>query len=85
MRRRLFLSALTAWVVAVPAMALAAWTASGTGTGAAGAVVMPAGGAPTAVASGRDVTVWWPTSTFPDGTPVAGYLLIAPPSVSRVV
>jgi hypothetical protein len=65
-----------ALAAAAPATAAsAAWTGAGTGTHFAKAVSMPAGNTPTASVSNRTVTVSWSASTFPGGTPVAGYVV----------
>jgi hypothetical protein len=47
--------------------------AAGHATG--GAYTMPAGTIPTASATGTRVAIRWPTVPFPNGTPVAGYLI----------
>lgn len=71
------LAVLSALVLAVilPAGALAAWSAQGSGHAAGAAAVMPTGNAPTAVLSGSDIVVTWPAATFANGTPVAGYVI----------
>ena len=55
------------------AEALAAWSTDGSGSTAGAAATMPGGLAPTARASGNQVTLSWPAATLPDGTDVAGY------------
>ena len=60
-------------VVAAPGVAQAAWNTSATARGYAKAVSVPQGNAPTSSVNGRDVTVSWAVTSFPDTTPVAGY------------
>jgi hypothetical protein len=62
-------------VVIVPMAAMAAWGSGGTGSSYAKARSMPAGNQPTATVSGRNVTVSWSASSFPDSTPVSGYIV----------
>ena len=52
---------------------MAAWAAAGGGVGSSVASVMPAGTAPSVSVDGRNVTVSWGASTFPDGSPVNAY------------
>lgn len=59
----------------VPGVAIAAWTATGSGDASSKAFSMPAGGTPTVSATGRNVTVSWSAETFPNGDPVAGYIV----------
>jgi hypothetical protein len=54
-------------------MAVAAWSATGSGAAAGAATAMPTGLAPSGSASGDAVTLGWAAATFPDGTLVAGY------------
>ena len=62
-------------LVAQAGTAVAAWSPSGNGAGAAQARQMPAGNQPTANVANRDVTVSWTQSAFGDGTPVSGYVV----------
>lgn len=55
--------------------ALAAWSGSGAGSAAGAATIMPGGQAPSGNATGASVTVQWPAATFPNGAPVAGYIV----------
>jgi hypothetical protein len=55
--------------------ASAAWSTVGTGSGAGAAAVMPSGTAPSGTGLGTTITITWATATFPDGNPVAGYLI----------
>jgi len=55
--------------------ASAAWSSGATGTAGAAATTMPTGSAPSASASGNEVTVSWPVASFPDGAAVAGYVI----------
>lgn len=57
------------------ATAIAAWSASGSGSAAGGALTMPAGNTPTASATGSNITVSWSAATFANGTAVAGYVV----------
>ncbi len=76
------MSARTAVVAALAAAAFvvlpthptfAAFSAAGTGTGLTTSASIPPSVAPTAVVSGRDVTVSWPTTTLSSGTPAEAY------------
>ena len=55
--------------------AFAAWTATGQGEAAAAATSMPAGNAPAVSVSGSSVSLRWTAASFPDGTPVQGYIV----------
>jgi len=61
--------------IAAPGIASASWSASASGAGASASFWMPAGTTPVATASGRDVAVSWPASTFPNTDPVDAYVL----------
>lgn len=54
---------------------LAAWSAGGTGTGAARAATMPTGGQPAGSATGAAVTIRWTAVALSNGVPVAGYVI----------
>jgi hypothetical protein len=76
MRGRVTLAiAIVLALVAFPSVAWAAWTGDGGGSGFAGAVTMPAGTAPTATVTGRNVAVSWGQATFPDSSPVNASLV----------
>jgi hypothetical protein len=64
-----------AGALCVSSPAFAAWASFGSGAGKAASPSMPTGAAPTASVNGNQVTVSWPAATFPDGTPVAGYVV----------
>ncbi|HEY6474858.1 MAG TPA: hypothetical protein VIY26_18340 [Acidimicrobiales bacterium] len=55
--------------------AFASWSATGAGSGAGAATVMPIGAAPAGLVGGTSVTVSWVASTLPGGSPVAGYVV----------
>lgn len=59
----------------VPSLALAAWSAAGSGDASSKAFSMPTGDTPTVSVLGRNVSVSWAASTFANGDPVAGYLV----------
>lgn len=65
----------TLGLLLVPGVAIAAWTATGSGDASSKAFSMPAGGTPTVSVTGRNVTVSWAAETFPNGDPVAGYVV----------
>jgi hypothetical protein len=65
--------AAAAFVVLPTHQVLAAFSASGGGTGLTISASIPSSAAPTAVVVGRDVTVSWPTTTLSSGTPAAAY------------
>ena len=73
MRRAVVAFVVVAGVMLSGGVAWAAWGANGSGGGSSRAVVMPAGNGPTASVTGRNVTVLWSASAFPDSTPVNGY------------
>ena len=52
---------------------LAKYSGSGTGGSGADSQTIPQPAAPTALVSGHNVTVSWPTTTMSGGTPVPGY------------
>ncbi len=60
-------------ILAIPGVALASWSTSGSGRGYAHADTAPAGTSPTVSVSGRNATVSWPVARFTDGTNVQGY------------
>ncbi len=67
-------------IVAVAALAAvaashASWSTGGSGQSAAKAHLMPAGQTPAGTASGSNVTVTWPASTFTGGGAVSGYVV----------
>lgn len=55
--------------------ALAAWSGQGAGAAGAAAATMPTGNAPSGSAVGSAVTIRWASAMFPNGTPVAGYVV----------
>ena len=55
--------------------AFAAWSATGQGGAAAASTSMPAGNAPAVSASGSSVSLRWAAASFPNGTPVQGYIV----------
>ncbi|GIV00569.1 MAG: hypothetical protein KatS3mg014_2184 [Actinomycetota bacterium] len=67
-------------VVLAPGLALAAWTAAGSGDAFGRAFAMPAGSTPSVSVTGRNVTLSWSGSTFPNGDPVDGYVVRRYPS-----
>ena len=64
-----------AGAMCVASPALAAWSTGGSGAATAGSPTMPTGATPTATVDGSQVTVSWPAAMFPNGTPVAGYVV----------
>lgn len=66
---------LTLAVLAAPGVAWAAWGSDGAGDASARAVSMPVGATPSPSVSGRNVSVSWAASTFPDSTPVNAYVV----------
>jgi hypothetical protein len=60
-------------LVASSAPAAAAWNDQGSGSAYSGAKSMPAGNAPTAIVSGRNVSLTWPASS--GAVPVDGYIV----------
>ncbi len=62
-------------VLLTPALALAAWTAAGSGDAATKAFAMPTGDVPAVSVTGRNVSLTWSAGSFPNGDPVAGYLV----------
>ncbi len=62
-------------VLVVPGLALAAWTAAGSGDASTKAFAMPTGDVPAVSVTGRNVSLSWTASAFPNGDPVAGYLV----------
>jgi hypothetical protein len=62
-------------VITAPGIASASWSATASGAGSSASFSMPAGATPVGTASGRDVAVSWPASTFPNGDPVGGYVV----------
>jgi len=74
-RRRLLV--VVAVLMVIPGIAMAAWKADRTGSGAAKAATMPAGNQPSVTANGRDLTITWSASqlnTTP-ATSVTGYVV----------
>lgn len=67
-------------VVLAPGLALAAWTAAGSGDAFGRAFAMPTGSTPSVSVTGRNVTLSWSGSTFPNGDPVDGYVVRRYPS-----
>jgi hypothetical protein len=65
-------AALCSALVSTPA-ALATWSASVSGSGAAAAATMPVGTSPRVTLSGTNVTVTWTAASLSSGVPVAGY------------
>jgi hypothetical protein len=65
--------ALVAVVLTLPGAAAASWSGPGSGSGYSAARSMPAGNAPTATVSGRDVSVSWTASS--GAVPVDGYVV----------
>src|SRR5919201_4523239 len=61
--------------LALPSAALASWNVSGSGSGYSRTKTMPAGNAPTANVSNRNVTVSWTASTLSGGGAVDGYIV----------
>jgi len=59
----------------IPGVAVAAWTASGVGSASSKAFSMPTGTTPSVSVLGRNVTVSWTAAAFPNGDPVAGYVV----------
>jgi hypothetical protein len=53
----------------------AAWGVAASGTGAAKAKTMSGGNTPSASVAGRNVTVTWTASTFPEGGSIPGYVV----------
>jgi hypothetical protein len=53
----------------------ASWSLPGAGQSAAKAQVLPAGGTPSATATGASVTVTWPQSTLATGEAVPAYVV----------
>jgi hypothetical protein len=70
-RRAAWIFAAAVLAAVVPAIASASWTGSGSGAGYSQARALPAGNSPTAVASGRNVTVSWTAAS--GSVPVSGY------------
>jgi hypothetical protein len=62
-------------VTATSSIALAAWSARGTGPAAGAAATMPSGAAPTGTATGNSVSIRWPAVAMSNGVPVAGYVI----------
>ncbi|HEY6567829.1 MAG TPA: hypothetical protein VI341_09975 [Actinomycetota bacterium] len=75
-RRVLKVAIITAVIAAVPAVALASWGVTGSGTGSSRATSVQGGSAPTASVTGRNVTVSWGASTMANGSAVSGYHVI---------
>ena len=75
MKRLRVIVLLVATSLAIPQVAHAQWSASGSGHGYAEAEFAPAGTQPTVSVSGRDATVNWVASRFADGTAVGGYVV----------
>jgi hypothetical protein len=73
MRRWALIPAIVAMVLWACGSAVASWRSAGSGSAFAGAKTMPAGNAPTASVSGRDVSVSWSPSS--GGVPVDGYIV----------
>jgi hypothetical protein len=67
--------ALVLALVTLARPALAAWNASGSGTGVMRARSMPSGNTPAVSVSGRNVSVTWTASAFPDGNAVNAYMI----------
>ena len=63
-------------LLASQGVAIAAWLATGTGTGGTQADSIPKASAPTATVGGRNVTVTWPEVKFADGKGVSGYSVV---------
>lgn len=82
MKRIVVAFVVVAAVLLTGGVAWAGWGVTGTGAGSSRAVVMPSGSGPTATVVGRNVTVSWSASSFPDSTPVNGYRVTRYDSVS---
>jgi hypothetical protein len=67
------IAALAASSLLVPTEAWAVWSASGTGSAAGAAAVVPTGATPSASVSGTSVLVSWSAASLSSGTSVAGY------------
>jgi hypothetical protein len=61
--------------LAVVGAAAGEWSCTGDGSASGRAFTMPSGNQPSVSVSGTDVSVRWPAATFPEGTPVAGYVV----------
>jgi hypothetical protein len=73
MKRGRVVAALLVAVLAIPGVALAAWRASGDGSGRARADAIGSTGAPTVSATGRAVSVSWTAATLGGGAAADGY------------
>ena len=65
-------------LMVIPGIAMAAWKADRTGSGAAQAATMPAGNQPSVTANGRDLTITWSASqlnTTPATNITGGYIV----------
>jgi hypothetical protein len=62
-------------LVGATSSAFATWSTPGQGIADGAAYVMPTGSAPTGAATGDIVSISWSPSLFPDGAPVAGYVI----------
>ena len=70
------ISVIVSVIAVIPgAVSWAAWSISGAGAGAAASFTMPTGLTPSGSVSSDFVSLSWSAATFPDGTPVAGYLV----------
>lgn len=67
-------------ILLIPGLALAAWTAAGSGDAFGRAFAMPTGSTPAVSVTGRNVSLSWSGSAFPNGDPVAGYVVRRYPS-----
>jgi hypothetical protein len=74
MRWRVLVATVIA-VLAIPSVALASWTTTGTGRGYAMADVAPTGAQPTVAITGRNAAVSWTAARFADGMSVQGYMV----------
>jgi hypothetical protein len=62
-------------LITIAGPAVAAWSALGSGAGVVRARNMPSGSTPTVSVSGRNVSLTWGASAFPDGKLVNGYTI----------
>lgn len=72
---RWFLVISVAVAVGFPGGAVAGWSLTGAGSGAAKAKTLGSGNVPTASKSGHKVTVSWTASSYTNGGAPAGYLV----------
>jgi hypothetical protein len=61
--------------LAVPSVAWATWSSSGSGAASGAAATMPTGAAPGATAGTSSVALSWTAVTLSDGAPVTGYVI----------